>query len=292
MYSLKEAWIKMLGEVPYEGWDGRIMCVRTDSDMTFKANRTQGFMAAYTYTLVLEGWINIIYNGKQITLGPDDLYIYSPGMSITIVSSSPDYKGICLLVDELMTLESDTVRDMIRIAYLPIVRLREPKISFSPEEAANINARLEEIRSYLYSGNSQKEAILNHLYAIFLLDIQSVLEQSEEVEKVGTGKENIFIGFISLLPENFIEHHNIQFYTDALHITTTYLSRVVRQLTGRTVIGYVNQFLVMEATFLLRTTKLSIGQISDRLHFSDQAAFTKFFTRLQGMSPKAYRQQK
>ena len=43
-------------------------------------------------------------------------------------------------------------------------------------------------------------------------------------------------------------HHDIAYYADALNITTTYLSRVVRQLTGRTVVGYVNQFLPMEAT--------------------------------------------
>ena len=92
-----------------------------------------------------------------------------------------------------------------------------------------------------------------------------------------------------LLSEYFIEHHDLSFYADALNISTTYLSRVVRQITGRTVIDYVNQFLVMEATFLLRTTNLSIAQVSDRLHFSDQAAFSKFFSRLQGVSPKEYR---
>ena len=58
----------------------------------------------------------------------------------------------------------------------------------------------------------------------------------------------MFVGFISLLPQNFMAHHDIAYYADALNITTTYLSRVVRQLTGRTVVGYVNQFLPMEAT--------------------------------------------
>ena len=48
----------------------------------------------------------------------------------------------------------------------------------------------------------------------------------------------------------------------------------------------------MEATFLLRTSKLSIAQISDRLHFSDQAAFSKFFSRMKGVAPKEYRRQK
>lgn len=67
------------------------------------------------------------------------------------------------------------------------------------------------------------------------------------------------------------------------------MPRLLSGRTGRTVIDYVNQFLLMEATFLLRTSDLSIAQISDRLHFSDQAAFSKFFYRLQGISPQNYR---
>lgn len=282
----------MHGAVPYEGWDGRIQCDRTDAAMTFRANRTQGFMAAYTFTLVLEGWFTIIYNGRQFVLGPNDFYIYSPGMAVTIVSVTKNYKGICLLADEHLTLESDTVRDMIRIAYLPIVHLNEPKIALSDDVAAVFRSRMEEILRYLSSDNAHKGAIVQHLYAVFLLDIQNALEQSVENEPAGKRAEEVFIGFIRLLPESFLEHHDIAFYAGSLNITTTYLSRVVRQLTGRTVVGYVNQFLLMEATFLLRTSKMSIAQISDYLNFSDQAAFSKFFSRMKGMPPKEYRRQK
>lgn len=282
----------MHGHLPYEGWDGRIQCDRTDAAMTFRANTTQGFMSAYTFTLVLQGWLSILYNGKELTLARNDLYIYSPGMSVTILSASENYRGLCLLVDEHLTLETDSVRDMIRVAYLPIVRVREPRICLAEEVADRLRARYEDILDYLNADIAQKEAILEHLLAIFLLEVQGVAEQSPETDKAGKRKEDVFVGFVRLLPENFIKHRDIAYYADALNITPTYLSRVVRELTRRTVMGYVNQLLVMEATFLLRTTKLSIAQISYRLHFSDQAAFSKFFTRLQGVTPKAYRRQK
>ena len=64
---------------------------------------------------------------------------------------------------------------------------------------------------------------------------------------------------------------------------------IVRQLTGRTVVDYVNQMLLMEASFLLRTSSLSVTQVADRLSFADTASFCKFFTRLRGQSPKSYR---
>jgi len=75
----------------------------------------------------------------------------------------------------------------------------------------------------------------------------------------------------------------------ACSITPVYLSRVVRQVTGPTVVDYINQMLLMEASFLLQTSPLSITQIADRLHFADTPSFSKFFSRLKGMSPKEYR---
>ena len=74
-----------------------------------------------------------------------------------------------------------------------------------------------------------------------------------------------------------------------LNITPVYLSRVVRQVTGRTVIDYINQMLLMEASFLLQTSPMSITQIADHLHFADTPSFSKFFSRLKGVSPKEYR---
>ena len=86
-----------------------------------------------------------------------------------------------------------------------------------------------------------------------------------------------------------MEHHDIAFYADRLHITTTCLSRVVRQVTGHSVGDYVSQMLLMEASWLLKTTDLGIAAIAERLHFADQSSFGRFFTRQKGVSPKAYR---
>ena len=61
MFTLEEAWFKMQGHAPYPGWDGKLVCVDTDADTTFRTNRTQGFMSAYTFTLVLKGWLSLTY---------------------------------------------------------------------------------------------------------------------------------------------------------------------------------------------------------------------------------------
>ena len=289
MYSLKEAWLKMNGSLPAEDWDGKIYCTETDASMTFRTNKTQGFMAAYTFTLVTEGWLTLVYNGQELTLEADDLYIYSPGLQVTVLGVSENYRGICLLADEHLTIESPVGHDLVHMAYRPIVQLHEPKQKLPHADALRLAEKMREIVRYILSDHIYKAKILQMLYAVFLLDLQDVQDNALPLRQVPLRVEELFIGFIRLLPLHFARHHDIAFYADALHISPVYLSRIVRQVTGRTVVDYINQMLVTEASFLLATTPLTVGQVADRLHFADTPSFSKFFHRLKGTTPRAYR---
>ena len=289
MYTLKESWIAMFGDMPMSDWDGKMYCMETDAAKTFRTNETQGFLSAYTFTLVTEGWLQFLCNGRMLTLQPDDLYFYSPGLSVNIVSASENYRGFCLMADEHTTIEIPTVRDLVNIAYQPTVQLHEPKLALPHATAQHLATRMREIIAYLHSDHIYKGEALRMLYTVFLLDVQNAQQQTITRRQTPQRVEEIFIGFIRLLPQHFAEHRDIAFYASRLNISQVYLSRVVRQVTGRTVIDYINQMLLMEASFLLRTTSMSITQIADRLHFADSPSFSKFFSRLKGMSPKEYR---
>ena len=91
------------------------------------------------------------------------------------------------------------------------------------------------------------------------------------------------------MPVHFAEHHDIAFYASRLCISPRYLSQIVRDISGRTVIDYINQMLMLEASYLLLQTSLPIGEIAERLHFSETASFTRFFTRMKGTSTREYR---
>ena len=292
MYTLKDGWIAMQGSMPVENWDGKMYCTETDAELTFRTNIIQGFLAAYTFTLVIDGWLSIVYNNRELKLRPGDLYIYSPGMRVLIAAASSDYRAICLMADEHTTIELPSVHDLVHIAYAPIVQLHEPKLSLPPDEVRHMEQRMREIIGYLHSDHLYKKEILRMLYATFLLDMQNAQQHSITSHQIPPRIEEIFIGFIRLLPHHFAQHHDFAFYASALHITPVYLSRVVRQVTGRTVIDYINQMIVMEASFLLRTSPMSITQIAEHLHFADTPSFSKFFLRMKGVNPRRFRMEK
>ena len=288
MYSLKET-IGLFSGGEANDYNSAVYCFETDAVKALRTNEKQGFFACYVFTLIEKGWLTVSYNGRELTFHPDDLYAYSPGLPVTVIATSDDFHGLSLMADEHAAIDAPTLHDLGRIAYLPVVQLHEPKLSLPHDEALHLAAKMRETIRYLHSSHLYKAEVLRMLYAVFLLDLQNAQQYAVVHRQVPQRVEEIFIGFIRLLPDHFAEHHDIPFYASALHISPVYLSRIVRQVTGRTVVDYINQMLLMEASFLLRTSELSISQIADRLHFADTPSFSKFFSRLSGMSPKEYR---
>lgn len=289
MYNLKEFLHSVVGLPSTSLSSDEIFCVETDIEKTFMSNRMQEALAGYAYTLVRQGWLSLVYNGKELTLQPGDIYIYSPGFQTTVLCGSEDYKAVCLMADEHTTLESPAVWNMIRTAYYPVSELGQPVVSLTTAQADHMYNRMCEIMRYLDSAHCFLKESLRALYTIFLLDLRSMMEHSIGHHQYSERTTDLFVSFIHLLPHHFVEHHDIAFYANELHITTTHLSRIVRQITGRTVIDHINQMLLMEALWLLNTTQLSLSAIAERLHFADQSSFGKFFYRMKGMPPKEYR---
>ena len=290
MYTLNEYLPIFVGDdLPEKGWDDGMYCIEENAVKILRSNLKHGFVSCFAFMVVDKGWMRIHYNGRELTFYPNDLYIYSPGLPVTVIATSNDFHGFCLMVDEHITIEAPSVHDLVHLAYMPIVQSHEPKQTLPAETAQHLLMKMREIIGYLHSDHIYRGEVLRMLYSIFLLDLQNAQNRAIIHRQTPQRVEEIFIGFIRLLPDHFAEHHNIPFYASALHISPVYLSRVVRQVTGRTVIDYINQMLLMEASFLLRTSELSITQIADRLHFADTPSFSKFFSRLNGMSPKEYR---
>lgn len=292
MYSLRDAWMLAIGKEPVKDWDGKMVCLEEDANWAYALNVTKGFVAVYSFTIVTKGWLTLVYNGQQITLRTNDCYIYSPGIPITTIDVSEDFRAYCLMSDEEETLRIPSVRDLVRLAFAPIVQLHEPKMTLTEDVANRLNRKLQEIIVTMQTEHIYKAEILELLYSAFLLDLQGAQEQTIRENNVPKRMEEIFIELMRILPRHFAEHHDIQFYASQLNITADYLSRIVKSVSGRTVKDYIDQLLAMEGAYLLTSSSLTISQIADRLHFADTPSFSKFFSRMKGRSPREYREQR
>ena len=285
MYTLKDFLTSILGLSKDEIPSDEVYCAESNTRLTFLTNMMQDTLSAYSYTLVREGWLKLNYNDNELTLQRGDLLIYSPGFQITIICGSDDYHSLCLLVDEQSALEAPGVSNVVRTAYQPIAELGRPIVHLNDVQTVHFWHHMQQIIRYQQSSHRYLQESLRTLYTLFVLDLIDAMEQNIGHQQMSERTTELFVAFMRLLTQHFKDHHNIGFYADQLNITTTHLSRIVRQMTDRTVIDYINQMLFMESAWLLRSTDLSINDIARRLHFSDQSSFARFFSRMKGVSP-------
>jgi AraC-like DNA-binding protein len=73
-------------------------------------------------------------------------------------------------------------------------------------------------------------------------------------------------------------------------MTNKYLSALLKQETGMTALEWIEKYVVLYAKSCLSSTTMTVQEISDELDFPSQSVFGKYFKRVEGVSPKAYRQ--
>ncbi|MDR1763503.1 MAG: helix-turn-helix domain-containing protein [Dysgonamonadaceae bacterium] len=95
--------------------------------------------------------------------------------------------------------------------------------------------------------------------------------------------------FLQLAERHFKSERQVGFYAEKLCLTPEYLSQIIKTATGKSANEWIDDYVILEAKALLKSSKLSIQQIADELHFADQSVFGKYFKRMEGVSPKEYR---
>ena len=103
-------------------------------------------------------------------------------------------------------------------------------------------------------------------------------------------KNSVVERFIELVQEHYRKERLIGFYADKLCITPKYLSKLVKEHTGRSAGKWIESHTILEARALLHSSDMTIQQIAASLNFPNQSFFGKYFKRATGLSPKQYRQ--
>jgi len=130
----------------------------------------------------------------------------------------------------------------------------------------------------------QASILRSYLY-ILIYEIDAL--QKEKI--VAEVQNPLFEKFKELLFKEFLNFRTVQHYADELNVSRKYLSEVIKKNSGKTASEWISEMVILEAKVLLQNKKMSINQISDLLHFSDQSVFGRFFKNSEGISPLEYR---
>lgn len=133
---------------------------------------------------------------------------------------------------------------------------------------------------------------IHHLFAVFLLELKAIsVENNTDFKERTSRKEHLTLLFLETLQLHFKKEKNIRFYADELCVSERYLAKVVKEVTAKTMGELIDNAVILEAQLLLTNSSLSIAEIADSLNFATTSFFGKFFKRIVGCSPRAYRKQ-
>lgn len=95
--------------------------------------------------------------------------------------------------------------------------------------------------------------------------------------------------FIALVSQHHNKERGMAFYADKMHITPKYLSKIIKQASGRSGPDWIDSFVVLEAKNLLKYTDKPVKEIVWQLNFPTPSVFNKFFKKHTNLTPSEYR---
>jgi AraC family transcriptional regulator, transcriptional activator of pobA len=95
--------------------------------------------------------------------------------------------------------------------------------------------------------------------------------------------------FQKLIEDNYLSLKLPKDYADLLYITPNHLNAICKDLLGMQAGEVIRNRTLLEAKRLLTNLQLNINEIAFRLNFNDNSYFTKFFKKLEGITPEEFR---
>jgi len=128
------------------------------------------------------------------------------------------------------------------------------------------------------------------LVAALMHHYDRLFRQQTDLQAISRSREQtIFDRFIQLAGQHCTEHHQIGYYAERLCLTERYLSTVIRQASGTTAKDWIDHALITRIKIELRHTDKPAAQIAEEMNFANPSFFSKYFRRLTGMTPLAYK---
>lgn len=237
----------------------------------------------------LSGCIEIMLDLKKYTLHANDILIVLPGQIVQLESKSKDFDGRFLFMSsEFMANISLRKRNFSAF----FVIRDNPKIRFSKEDIDKYAAYHDFIRSRMRSSNyTYRLDIIQHLVGALFFEFISMETYMADKKAKLNRKDEICSEFLNLLIRHYKESRSVSFFADKLFITPKYLSATLRAVTGKKAGQLIDDYVLLQAKVMLKSTNMTVQQISEELSFANQSFFARYFKHLSGVTPTQYRNQ-
>lgn len=132
--------------------------------------------------------------------------------------------------------------------------------------------------------------MLEWLVKMVLMTLKRQSENTQLQAHTGSTSSQMLRSFRKLLEGEYKNQWTVQQYATELHTSVSSLNRLCKEAVGFTAKGIIQERVLVEAKRKLIYTRNTLDQTAYTLGFKDPAYFSRFFKRLEGVSPSEYRE--
>lgn len=228
-------------------------------------------------------------NGDIIDFSENQILVCPPNVSVSGKGHTGDFdcKVLCVSDGLIRSLLRDKIDIWHHVAYVDVVNV----VNMSPICSEDFGLYYTLIHSKLKKSQPAPYEIMLALLRALLLEICFMLESTGNVhheQRLSQGKI-LFNRFLSLISNSQVKRQPITHYAGLLAITPKYLTMLCLKYSNKTASQWVAQYTVEEIRFYLKSTDLSIKEISAKMGFSNMSHFGSYVRKHLGISPSEYR---
>jgi AraC family transcriptional activator of pobA len=216
---------------------------------------------------------------------PDSLFFSTPQQ----VHAKEDVRtagtAICL-APAFFTLAANA--DLLQLPFIQRPQLSHA-LQLTPQDLTELRQLSQRIvQEYEQPADLQDELLYAHVRVLLLTLGRCCMRQPGYAE-LAPEIPSLYARLQASIEAHYHTRRDVPAYAQLLHLSANHLNTVIKEQSGKTVLQHLHERQLLEAKRLLFHTQRSVKEIAFNLGFQDAAYFTRFFKRLTGLTPLAYR---
>ncbi len=267
------------------------------------ANHYMVSVHKYGFFFCREGTARILLGSNTYQISRNHLCIYAPNTFFQILEKSQDLEGI-LEEDDVETyypvLSPIDIRKRLQVRNSPCVEISEAQADEiihlynmvrKNEQSVTGKENLSDMHKE-FTEKARADCVRYLRYALCLKVLEAYFSNTP-AEAMPQDKDDAILNrFLVSVYENCHKQRTVQYYADEQHLSPYYFSSIIRERSGKSALQWIGNVTMTFSRQYLECSDMSIKEIADRLNFSDQSTFGRYFKHHEGCSPSEFRERR
>ncbi|WP_044207229.1 AraC family transcriptional regulator [Flammeovirga sp. OC4] len=232
-----------------------------------------------------------VIDDNEYRIEPPCMFFLSPGQAHKLELSKDIAGYIFLFTAEFYLIDKSNKNKLLEFPFFFNLKQENPPLKLEePMDVAFLTQLFVKGCDEMDQTDVVSHEMANSILDLILNTCNKIYPKEQRAIEKGKG-HLIVKRFRELIEEKYQDNLSVRDFAEFLNVTENHLTQTVKGLTGKTSKELIKDKQVLEIKRLLKHTDMTVTQICHYLNFKDQSYFSKFFKKLTGQTPNAFREE-